>query len=68
VHRRVVQAFDLSLLLPGRGNVTERAALLLDVVMDMIDGSLNTMSEDKFYTPPTWILVKLVEYVVHRAT
>ena len=36
--------------------MSERAALLLDVVMDMINGSLELMSEDKFHSPPTWIL------------
>ena len=36
--------------------MTERAEVLLDVVMDMISGALDTMSEDKFYSPPTWIM------------
>lgn len=36
--------------------MTERASLLLDVVMDMISGALDTMKQDQFYSPPTWIL------------
>ncbi len=36
--------------------MTERAELLLDVVMDMISGTLDIMSEDKFHSPPSWIL------------
>jgi hypothetical protein len=36
--------------------MTERAILLLDVVMDMISGALDTMSKDQFYSPPTWIM------------
>lgn len=36
--------------------MTERAEILLDVVMDMISGALDTMSKDKFYSPPTWVM------------
>ena len=36
--------------------MTERAVLLIEVVMDMIDGSCNTMDEDEFYAVPKWIL------------
>jgi len=36
--------------------MTERALLLVEVVMDMIDGSCNTMDEDEFYAVPKWIL------------
>lgn len=36
--------------------MTERAVLLVEVVMDMIDGSCNTMDEDEFYAVPKWIL------------
>ena len=38
------------------GILTERAEVLLDVVMDMISGALDTMSEDKFYSPPAWVM------------
>ena len=36
--------------------MTDRAVLLVEVVMDMIDGSCNTMDEDEFYAVPKWIL------------
>ena len=36
--------------------MTERAEILVDVVMDMISGTLDIMSEDKFHSPPAWIL------------
>lgn len=36
--------------------MTERAEILLDVVMDMISGALDTMSKDKFYSPPAWVM------------
>lgn len=36
--------------------MTERAEVLLDVVMDMIAGSLTTMETDQFYSPPSWIM------------
>lgn len=36
--------------------MTERAEILLDVVMDMISGALDTMSKDKFYSPPKWVM------------
>ena len=36
--------------------MTERAVLLVEVVMDMIDGSCDTMDKDEFYAVPKWIL------------
>lgn len=36
--------------------MTARALLLVEVVMDMIDGSCNTMDQDEFYAVPKWIL------------
>jgi hypothetical protein len=36
--------------------MTERAVLLVEVVMDMISGALDTMEEDQFYSPPTWLM------------
>lgn len=30
--------------------------LLIEVVMDMIDGSCDTMDKDEFYAVPKWIL------------
>ena len=36
--------------------MTERAEVLLDVVMDMISGALDDMGKDQFYSPPTWIM------------
>jgi len=40
----------------GDEKMTERAEILLNVVMDMISGTLDIMSEDKFHSPPGWIL------------
>jgi hypothetical protein len=36
--------------------MTERAKLLVEVVMDMISGACDTMDKDHFYSPPKWIL------------
>lgn len=36
--------------------MTDRAVLLVEVVMDMISGALDTMNQDQFYSPPTWIM------------
>lgn len=35
--------------------MTKRAEILLDAVMDMISGTLDIMSEDRFHSPPQWI-------------
>ena len=36
--------------------MTERALLLVEVVMDMVSGACDTMEEDQFYAPPKWLL------------
>ncbi len=36
--------------------MTERALLLVEVVMDMISGALDTMHDDQFYAPPAWLM------------
>jgi len=47
---------DLPALLPGCGNVNEKARHLVTVVMEMIDGTLITMEEDEFHAPARWLL------------
>ena len=34
----------------------EKARILIETVMDMISGTLDTMSEDKFHAPAPWLL------------
>ena len=34
----------------------EKARVLIETVMDMISGTLDTMSEDKFHAPAPWLL------------
>ena len=36
--------------------MNEKQRELLHVVMDMIDGTLNSMKEDEFFAPADWIL------------
>lgn len=36
--------------------MTERALLLVEVIMDMISGACDTMEEDQFYAPPKWLM------------
>jgi len=36
--------------------MSERALLLVEVVMDMISGACDTMDEDQFYAPPKWLM------------
>jgi hypothetical protein len=36
--------------------MTERALLLLEVVMDMISGSCDMMEEDEFHAPAKWLM------------
>jgi hypothetical protein len=36
--------------------VNEKARVLIETVMDMISGTLDTMSEDKFHAPAPWLL------------
>ena len=33
-----------------------KAKVLIETVMDMISGTLDTMSEDKFHAPAPWLL------------
>ena len=46
----------MSTLLPGRGDVNEKARHLVTVVMEMIDGTLITMEEEPFHAPAPWLL------------
>lgn len=34
----------------------ERARVLIETVMDMISGTLDTMADDKFHAPAPWLL------------
>lgn len=36
--------------------MNEKQFELIKVVMDMIDGTLNSMKEDEFFAPADWIL------------
>ena len=36
--------------------MTERALLLVEVVMDMISGSCDMMEEDEFHAPAKWLM------------
>ena len=36
--------------------MNEKARVLIETVMDMISGTLDTMSEDKFHAPAPWLL------------
>jgi hypothetical protein len=36
--------------------MNEKARVLIETVMDMINGTLDTMKSDEFHAPATWIL------------
>lgn len=36
--------------------MNEKARVLIETVMDMINGTLETMAEDEFHAPAAWIL------------
>jgi hypothetical protein len=36
--------------------MNEKARVLIETVMDMISGTLNTMDDDKFHAPAAWLL------------
>jgi hypothetical protein len=36
--------------------MNEKARILVETVMDMIDGTLNTMKADEFHAPAPWLL------------
>jgi hypothetical protein len=36
--------------------MNEKARILVETVMDMISGTLDTMNDDKFHAPAPWLL------------
>jgi hypothetical protein len=36
--------------------MNEKARVLIETVMDMLNGTLDTMKEDKFHAPAAWLL------------
>ena len=36
--------------------MNEKARVLIETVMDMIDGTLTTMADDEFHAPAPWLL------------
>ena len=54
---RLANVGFLSIMCAGSvSEMDERAVILIGTVMEMIDGTLTNMAEDKFHAPAPWVL------------